>query len=315
MEDEDPYNIGGYSSSDDGQNESSGDELDEEGVLKQQRQESSSSSEDEFEKEMEMELESVMKTFENDHGGDTKQKANPDKTAGDAGTSGINGQSTEQTSDMYSEDYFSSGSEDEHLVGGQGSKSKERRKVLTNDELFYDPDMDDEDEKWVAKQRRDHRQKVQERNASNVAGTGEKQDSSTANKKKSKISKQEVEKVPSSDAILSCPACMTTLCIDCQRHDLYKNQYRAMFVMNCKVVEDEVLRYEPFQQRNPGKRRKKGQKGKLVQHSEGGENSTATGGAATELYHPVTCTECSSEVAVYDSDEVYHFFNVLASHA
>jgi len=88
-----------------------------------------------------------------------------------------------------------------------------------------------------------------------------------------------------------------------------------MFVMNCKVVEDEVLRYEPFQQRNPGKRRKKGQKGKLVQHSEGGENSTATGGAATELYHPVTCTECSSEVAVYDSDEVYHFFNVLASHA
>ena len=37
------------------------------------------------------------------------------------------------------------------------------------------------------------------------------------NKKKAKKSKQNVEKVPSSDAILSCPACMTTLCIDCQR--------------------------------------------------------------------------------------------------
>lgn len=61
--------------------------------------------------------------------------------------------------DDYSEDYFSSGSDDEHLVGGQGSKSKERRKLLTNDELLYDPDMDDEDEKWVIKQRRDHRQK------------------------------------------------------------------------------------------------------------------------------------------------------------
>ena len=26
-------------------------------------------------------------------------------------------------------------------------------KKLTNDELFYDPDMDDEDEKWVKRQR------------------------------------------------------------------------------------------------------------------------------------------------------------------
>lgn len=60
---------------------------------------------------------------------------------------------------VYSEDYFSSGSEDEHLVGGQGSKSKERRKKLTNDELLYDPDMDDEDEKWVIKQRQEHRMK------------------------------------------------------------------------------------------------------------------------------------------------------------
>ena len=31
--------------------------------------------------------------------------------------------------------------------------------MLTNDELLYDPDMDDEDEKWVIKQRCDHRQK------------------------------------------------------------------------------------------------------------------------------------------------------------
>ena len=39
----------------------------------------------------------------------------------------------------------------------------------------------------------------------------------SGNKKKTKKAKQAVEKVPSSDAILSCPACMTTLCIDCQR--------------------------------------------------------------------------------------------------
>ena len=47
---------------------SSGDELDEGGLLKQQKEESISSSEDEFEKEMQMELESVMRSYENDHG-------------------------------------------------------------------------------------------------------------------------------------------------------------------------------------------------------------------------------------------------------
>ena len=87
-----------------------------------------------------------------------------------------------------------------------------------------------------------------------------------------------------------------------------------MFVMNCKVVEDEVLRYEPMQQRNSGQKKKKKQKGKLVQDTEK-KDSLASDGAASERYHPVTCTECSSEVAVYDNDEVYHFFNVLASHA
>lgn len=68
-------------------------------------------------------------------------------------------ENAKQPEDVYSEDYFSSGSEDEHFVGGQGSKSQERRKMLTNDDLLYDPDMDDEDEKWVIKQRQEHRMK------------------------------------------------------------------------------------------------------------------------------------------------------------
>lgn len=44
---------------------------------------------------------------------------------------------------------------------------------------FYDPNIDDIDEKWAHKQRKGR----------------------------------------SSDAILSCPACFTTLCLDCQRYD------------------------------------------------------------------------------------------------
>ena len=60
---------------------------------------------------------------------------------------------TKTSEDVYDEDYFSSGSEDDDKVGGVPSKSKQRRELLTNEELFYDPEMDNEDEKWVTKQR------------------------------------------------------------------------------------------------------------------------------------------------------------------
>uniref|UniRef100_A0A2K6CF62 E2F associated phosphoprotein n=1 Tax=Macaca nemestrina TaxID=9545 RepID=A0A2K6CF62_MACNE len=55
--------------------------------------------------------------------------------------------------------------------------------------------------------------------------------------------------VPNSDAVLNCPACMTTLCLDCQRHESYKTQYRAMFVMNCSINKEEVLRYKASENR------------------------------------------------------------------
>ena len=42
---------------------------------------------------------------------------------------------------------------------------------------FYDPDLDDVDERWINRQRKGR----------------------------------------TSDAVLSCPACFTTLCLDCQR--------------------------------------------------------------------------------------------------
>jgi len=39
----------------------------------------------------------------------------------------------------------------------------------------------------------------------------------------------------SSDAVLSCPCCFHILCMDCQRHEKYSNQYRAMFVIDIAV--------------------------------------------------------------------------------
>jgi hypothetical protein len=81
------------------------------------------------------------------------------------------------------------------------------------------------------------------------------------------------------DAMLSCPACFTLLCADCQRHVEYANQYRAMFVTrHCHIRTTEV-----------------------VMHEE-------------ERYHPVVCSKCDAAVGVYCiADEVYHFYNVLPS--
>ncbi|KAG8374874.1 hypothetical protein BUALT_Bualt10G0040900 [Buddleja alternifolia] len=65
---------------------------------------------------------------------------------------------------------------------------------------FYDSKLDENDELWAQKQRRGH----------------------------------------TSDAVLSCPACFTTLCLDCQRHEKYVSQYRAIFVVNCRIKVEEA---------------------------------------------------------------------------
>jgi hypothetical protein len=48
----------------------------------------------------------------------------------------------------------------------------------------------------------------------------------------------------SSDAILSCPSCFNILCMDCQQHEKYANQYRAMFVMNIGVDWNRKMVYD-----------------------------------------------------------------------
>ncbi|KAG8013476.1 E2F-associated phosphoprotein [Nibea albiflora] len=99
-----------------------------------------------------------------------------------------------------------------------------------------------------------------------------------------------------------------------RQHEKYRTQYRAMFVMNCTVKKDEVLRYQT-QQQQPKKKRKRRRGG---QNTDAAPNETPdptpAGMDADEVYHPVQCSECSTEVAVFDKDEVYHFFNILSSH-
>lgn len=144
----------------------------------------------------------------------------------------------------------------------------------SNDDLFYDPEMDDEDEKWVNEQRR-----------SCIFPNESKQDKDGG----------KVKPLPLSDAVLNCPGCMTLLCLDCQRHEIYNTQYRAMFVKNCEVNRKETLRCLPS--RSSMRRR----------------NLPEGVSDPRDIFNPVRCQVCRTEVAVYDSEEVYHFFNVIAS--
>jgi hypothetical protein len=97
-----------------------------------------------------------------------------------------------------------------------------------------------------------------------------------------------------SDATLSCPACFTTLCLCSQRHEQYKEQYRALFVMNCLVQKktDFASLKEEDERR-----------------SDGGRERTPE----EDGYLPVLCGMCRTQVAYYDSDEIFHFYNVLPS--
>ena len=83
------------------------------------------------------------------------------------------------------------GSETSFAISGDGKANNVK---LSNDELLYDPGADDDDEKWVQNRRRSYQPNSQA--------------SSEKEKKKP---------LPNSDAVLDCPACMTTLCLDCQR--------------------------------------------------------------------------------------------------
>ncbi|XP_075964408.1 E2F-associated phosphoprotein isoform X1 [Anarhichas minor] len=251
--------------------------------------ESESSSEDEFEKEMEAELSSTIKTLE---GTWTPAAAAAAETPGGGG-----GGPVPPTPQVYDEVYFDSDSEGEDIPTGSTGRRRRQRAVLTNDELLYDPEEDDRDQAWVDARRRQYQGRKRP-----AAGSRPRQ----------------TPALMSSDAVLNCPACMTTLCLDCQRHEKYRTQYRAMFVMNCTVKKDEVLRYktqpEVKQTRKKRKRRRgEGQRTEMETPMED-EAPAPAGMDADEVYHPVQCSECSTEVAVVDKDEVFHFFNILASH-
>ena len=95
------------------------------------------------------------------------------------------------------------------------------------------------------------------------------------------------------------------------RHDKYPNQYRAMFVMHCKVNTSEIL---SVPEQATKKKFKKSKKSKSTADSrESAGSSVEPSSDSKDKFHPVSCEECDTVVGVVDMDEVYHFFNVLPS--
>eukprot|EP01132_Coremiostelium_polycephalum_P002054 gene2054-2532_t len=127
-----------------------------------------------------------------------------------------------------------------------------------------------------------------------------------------------------SDASLSCPGCFTLLCIDSQRHDIYKNQFRAIFVKNCKIDPTKRLVYKEDNIKNNNNNNSK-RKGKSSTTTTNNNNTVKeeddnielkiedTSEPIVEYYYQVFCSVCDTNVAVIDNDEVYHFFNVFPS--
>ncbi|KAK5965759.1 hypothetical protein GCK32_007070, partial [Trichostrongylus colubriformis] len=108
-----------------------------------------------------------------------------------------------------------------------------------------------------------------------------------------------------SDAVLSCPGCMVLLTRDCQRHEIYNDQYRAMFVENCRVEQASMK----IEKTGKEKRRERQRIRKM------GLDPAEQQESAEDMFLPVHCAVCSTNVAVMDHDEVYHFFNVLTGYA
>lgn len=146
------------------------------------------------------------------------------------------------------------------------------KEIEKNDELFYDDQEDEDNEKWV----KEHRKITRGQDV----GDGE------------------------ADGVLSCPGCMVELTRDCQRHEIYKTQYRAMFVSNCQL-DGEKMAIEKTGKEKRRERQKAMKSGK----------ADGLPVLPEDLYTQVKCSSCGTIVAMMDSDEVYHFFNVLAGYS
>nr|XP_045583329.1 uncharacterized protein LOC123746098 isoform X1 [Procambarus clarkii] len=221
---------------------------------------------DDFEREMASELSQTMKRLATSFSKNKPQTSTNETRSSQGSKLGDKEKElSEDASNFYDDVYFDSDDSDPEVSFAAAetsnrafkSKKKEKRRILTDDELFYDPTMDDKDQEWVDKMRRSYQPK-KKRSTSQLDTSSQPQ------------------KLPRSDAVLNCPACLTTLCMDCQRHEVYHNQYRAMFVFNCNVNMMENLTFpRKDQKKRDFYKNKKKNKSKQRMKQEDAQSSQA----------------------------------------
>ena len=87
-----------------------------------------------------------------------------------------------------------------------------------------------------------------------------------------------------------------------------------MFVFNCKIKEEEQLKYpkDEFEK----KWFKKSKLNKVIESVADIAINDGKDADKFDLFKPVACLNCNTEIGVYEEkEELYHFFNVLVSHS
>jgi E2F-associated phosphoprotein len=261
--------------------------------------------------------------------------------------------------DVDSDDALVSG---DHHGAGHASSSQQQEPQQPHDEYLYDDQADERDEAYVnqhlrsagiiirqqqqqqqQQQRRDKDKNLKYNKTSADADNESNQNNhNSSNRDEDNQKKQQQQKQPkkakNSDAVLSCPCCFTTVCMDCQRHERFQNQYRAMFVMNILVQWDNLLAYNNVTKRlEPASattttatatatataRTTTTMTNSSITTLQSGKQhkSHAAAAAAADtdtdddiIYHAVCCANCQTQVAALDmTEEVYHFFGCIAS--
>lgn len=91
----------------------------------------------------------------------------------------------------------------------------------------------------------------------------------------------------------------------------------AAAALSCwyRVLADQWVRAAGKQARQ---KRRRGQQGggEELQEQQQQQGAAAAGaGVGEDMFNPVQCAACDTEVGVRDSEGIYHFFNVVTSNA
>jgi E2F-associated phosphoprotein len=228
-------------------------------------------------------------------------------------------------------------------------QTQQGRPQDNNQDDLYDENLDAEDEAYVYKNMRGGvremvtvlRHRGQQHENDSAQNSRPENNSQVADHNRQSRQQLPVYKPRNSDAVLSCPCCFNIVCMDCQRHSRYHNQFRAIFVMGITVDWHKILVHDPIHQA-------------LIPRSElpsqmvQGENSEPNHHAVPQSteeeehlhsdslswleepastrwrppptkegeYFAVECASCQTQVAALDMrEEVYHFHGCLESSA